>query len=272
MKNIDMHLHTTYSDGELTLIELLMRVRENQVSELAITDHDTIINMKNYMMFEKAYGVRIVPGIELNVDYPGMHILGYGIIDFELMENEITQMKKRNILVCIETIELLKKQGIDISCEEVLGTIKNGGIITKREIARYLVNKGYATTNLQVYEKFIGRTCKAYVPIEKLNYIEALHLIAKCGGVSVLAHPISIGREVDFDKLLPSMKDNGLIGIESITAHHTKDEKDFYSAIAKKFELIETAGSDFHRDSDGIPIGVCVEETFLDAFYNVIYK
>lgn len=270
MKIVDMHMHSTYSDGELKVSELLERARIAGVSELAITDHDTIINMKNYEQLANKHNVRIVPGIELNVDYPNMHILGYGIIDIDYIENEITEMKKRNVPVCIKTIELLKREGVDISYDEVMANVKPGALITKRNIARLLVKKGYAATNLEVYEKLMGKGCKAYVPIEKLNYLAALRLITKCGGIPVLAHPISIGRDVDFDKLIPPMKENGLVGIESMTARHTEEERKYYSSVAKKFNLIETAGSDFHRDSDGIPIGMHVEDTFLDKFYVAI--
>lgn len=272
MKTVDMHMHTTYSDGELELNELLERARRSGVTELAITDHDTIVNIKNYEVLAHMYGVRIVPGIELNVDYTNMHILGYGVLNFDFIESEITRLKERNVAVCLETIRLLTMQGISITIEELLSSMNPGAIITKRDIAKLLVKKGYASSNYEVYKNLMGKGCKAYVPIEKLNYIDALHLIVKCGGVPVLAHPISIGNEVDFDKLLPHMKENGLAGIESMTARHTESEKTFYSAIAKKFNLLETAGSDFHRDSDGILIGMNVEDTFLDNLYNAIAK
>lgn len=270
MKIIDMHIHSTYSDGELSVNELLTRAKKIGVTDMAITDHDTIVNVKNYKELASTYGIKIVSGIELNVDYPKMHILGYGILKIDDLERQIHEMKKRNVLVCIETIELLKKLNIDISYEKVKENMNDEEIITKRDIVKYLVKYGYVATNREAYANLIGKGCKAYVPLEKLNYLAALRLIAKCGGISVLAHPISIGRDVDFGKLIPEMKENGLVGIESNTARHNNEEKVYYGVIAKKFNLVETAGSDFHRDLDGIPIGISVRDDYLDKYYDLI--
>jgi predicted metal-dependent phosphoesterase TrpH len=145
-------------------------------------------------------------------------------------------------------------------------------IITKRDIARYLVSKGYANTNLEVYTNYIGRGMDAYIPIYKISMEEGLKLITNCGGIPVLAHPSTLDVNTDFDKLIPYMKENGLLGIETKTARHTKEQREFFGALAKKYNLIETAGSDFHRFSDGIMPGVIVSDDFLENFYSLLKR
>lgn len=269
MKKVDMHLHTTFSDGMLSLEELLHVACAEKIEEIAITDHDTIINIKNYGELAKRYEIKIIPGIELSVSVNGMHILGYGILNFDYIENYINNIKKENYLVCVETIELLQKNNIDISLEKV-EAIKVSETITKRDIARYLVNAGYAKTNYEVYQRYIGKNQYAYVPIHKITPEEALSLIINSGGVSVLAHPYTLDCDTDFDNLIPYMKEKGLLGIETNTIRHTTEQKKFFESIAKKYELFETAGTDFHRFADGIMPGVFVSDDFLDKFYELI--
>lgn len=269
MPKVDLHIHTKFSDGTLTLEEILWLASKRNVEEVAITDHDTIINLRNCKELENLYGVRVIPGVEIATDIKGMHILGYGIKNFEMVEEYLIKMKILNEDGAKKTIEILKNQGINISLQDVV-KVMTSDILTKRDIVRYMILSGYATTTLDVYKNFIGRGNNAYVPVYKNKTIDVLNLIINSGGIPVLAHPYTLDLNTNFDELIPQLISFGLKGIETNTVRHNEQQKVYFSKIAQKHLLIETAGTDFHHIEDGILIGVDVEQTFLDKFHSSI--
>ena len=269
MFKVDLHVHTKFSDGTHTVEEVLKLASNLNVREIAITDHDTIINIRNYKELESFYGIRIIPGVEIAANISGMHILGYGIHDFEMVESFLLGFKILNKEGAEKTVDILKNDGIDISIEKV-ETVMTSNIITKRDIVRYMIKRGYASNTLEVYKNFIGRGNKAYVPVHKIRLEDVLSLIEKSGGFSVLAHPYTLPDDTNFQTLIPYMKSYGLKGIEANTVRHTMEQKLYFEEIAKEYELIQTAGTDFHHASDGIMLGVEVEDRFLDGFHSFI--
>lgn len=267
MIKVDLHTHSKFSDGALTVSELLELAVKHHVREIAITDHETIINICNYKQLEKQYAIKIIPGIEVPTSMKGLHILGYGINNFEMMESFVNVFKSINKMSAEKTIEILQQEGIDISIKQV-EEMMTSSIITKRDIVQYMVLKGYAATTYEVYQKFIGRGNKAYVPVHKIPFEEVLTTIEECGGVSVIAHPHTLSKDTDWKTLIPYMKRYGLVGIETCTVRHTLEERHFFNEIAKKFNLFETAGTDFHNIIDGNMIGIEVEEDFLIEFHS----
>lgn len=266
---VDLHTHSRFSDGALTIPELLELAVKRHIQEIAVTDHETLINIYNYKELENTYGIKIIPGIEISTNMKGLHILGYGIKDFETMESFVNVFKTMNKLGTEKTIEILQNDGIDISTKQVEEVITSS-VITKRDIVQYMVFKGYASTTYEVYQNFIGRGNKAYVPVHKIPYEEALTIISECGGTSVIAHPYSLPSDTDFQILIPYMKRYGLAGIETCTTRHTLSEKYFFSNIAKKFGLFETAGTDFHNMLSGDMLGIEVENDFLNGFHRCL--
>ena len=267
MIKVDLHTHSKFSDGALSMNELLELAVKQHVREIAITDHETIINLHDYKHLEEQYAAKIIPGIEIPTTMKGLHILGYGIKNFEMMESFVNGFKAINQSGAEKTIEILQHDGIDISIEQV-AKMRVSSTITKRDIVQYMVQKGYATTTYEVYQNFIGRGNKAYVPVHKIPFEEVLTAIKECGGISVIAHPHSLSRETDFDILIPYMKRYGLIGMETQTARHTLEERLFFSEIAKKFKLCETAGTDFHNITDGNMPGIEVEDDFFNELHS----
>lgn len=267
MIKVDLHTHSSFSDGALTVNELLELAVKQHIREIAITDHETITNLRDYKQLENQYAIKIIPGIEIPTTVKGLHILGYGIKNFEMMESFVDGFKAINQFGAVRTIELLQHVGIDISIKQVT-EVMTSSIITKRDIAQYMVKKGYATTTYEVYQNFIGRGNKAYVPVHKIPFEEVLTTIGECGGISVIAHPHSLPHDTDFDALIPYMKRYGLIGMETQTVRHTLEERMYFSEIAKKFKLCETAGTDFHNTTDGIIPGFEVEDEFLNEFHS----
>lgn len=269
MKKIDLHIHTQYSDGIFTLEEILQRATALRLQELAITDHDTIINLQRYKELSLKYGIRIIPGIESATDIKGMHILGYGIQDFDGIETFMNHYRNLNKAGAEKTIELLKEDGVNISVEQV-EQIMTATIISKRDITRFMVKMGYATNTYEVYQNFIGNGHRAYVPVYKIPTEELLEIISTSGGIAVLAHPYTLKMDTNFDLLIPYLKNLGLKGIETQSNRHTSEQKEFFSKIAKKYDLVETAGSDFHHSDDGNDLGVEVEDDFLNNFHKFL--
>ena len=284
MKKIDLHVHTTYSDGALDIATLLNVVKRRKIKTVSITDHETIIGLTGYKEARKQYNLDIIPGIEMNVDYPGMHILGYGVEDFEKVENVFDSIKKENEQVVYDTIKLLQKNGVFISLEDVNLAAKNYHdsrkkvievnssifkynkkfILTKTDIARALVNLKYCRDIDDAYKKYIGSSCKNYIRTDKILTRDAIELISSCGGVCVLAHPMTANvKHTDLTSVCRKLKDYGLIGIEAYGARFNNKQTNSYLNIAKKLKLVVTAGSDFHRD--GQILGI-------DANPSIVYK
>lgn len=268
MLKVDLHVHTDFSDGNLPIGEVLKLASELDIQEISITDHDTIGNLRNYKELESKYKIRIIPGVEVTANISGMHILGYGVKDFDMVENYLYKLKIQNEEQNKETIRILQSEGIDISFEQVKA-IAISEIITHRDIVRYMVKRGYAHDSLETYKKFIGKGNKAYIPAYKASLEDVLQLIKNSGGISVLAHPYTLAMDTNFDTLIPYMKKYGLKGIEANTMRHTTEQKLYFKKIAKRYHLLETVGTDFHQSSTDT-MGVNVEDDFLNEFHEVI--
>lgn len=267
---VDLHTHTRYSDGNLTLDGILKLAKEQGLCEIAITDHDTIINLKNYSKLEDKYDIKIIPGIEIPTNIKKLHILGYGITKFDLVEDKLYKLKKYNENRNIETIEILKSDGIDISFSAVK-EIATSDVITYRDIVKYMYKKGYVSNPHDVYAKFIGKGTKAYVPSKELTIEEVLLLIKSGGGFSILAHPFTIGDNIDLEELIIYMKEFGLLGIEIYPPKLTYEQLTKYKNIVKKYDLIQTIGTDFHN-SNYDKLGFDVEDDSLEPFHSRVLK
>lgn len=264
MKKIDLHIHTTYSDGNLNLDEIFSLAVNKGIEELAITDHDTIINLKEYSYYEKKYKLKIIPGIEIPSNYKGIHLLGYGINNFDIIEETMYNLKKYNEKQNKLTIDVLAKMGIDIDFESVkINSTED--VVTYRDIVNYLVNNGYASNAFEVYNKYIGKGTVGYFPSRKLPIEKIINLISISGGITILAHPFTLDRGTNLDYLISSLKELGLSGIESISPKLSLEEKNYYMSLTKKYNLVNTAGSDFH-DYNIDNLGVEVEDNFLEKF------
>lgn len=301
MENIDLHIHTRFSDGELDLLELRDLIKKSGLKKVAITDHDTIIRLKKGRELFKNNGIDMIPGIEFNTAERNMHILGYGIDDFDKVESEINNIKCNNMDAYYETIRLLKDQGIKISAGEVQKVIieddkarlrcyvdemkaigildyslfddlQTSSIPDKRLIVKYLIEKGYVKSVLEAYEKYIGRGKSCYVPIDKFSQYEVIDLISKSGGVPVLAHPARLGySDQQVEATIKDLKECGLEGIEVYGTRMIPEKQLFYEELADKYDLIKTAGSDFHTKKEHLGVN-CGEEVWNRLVKKIEYK
>lgn len=268
MFKVDLHIHTNNSDGTLSIDDVLRLASKLNIQEISITDHDIIGHLKNYRHLEQIFNIRIIPGVEITADISKMHVLGYGIKDFDAVESFFEQLKVQNVEKNRQTIDILQGEGVDISFKNVM-SVSASDLMTHRDIARYLVMSGYAKDSLEAYKKFIGKGNNAYVPSSKYTFEEVIRIIRESGGIAVLAHPYMLPRYVDLEDLIPRMKKCGLTGLEVYTKRHSKTQKDKLHKIAQKYDLLETAGSDFHNPTVDI-MGIDVDNDFMKKIHKVI--
>lgn len=269
MELFDLHVHTRYSDGKYKINEVLEMAKNRGLTKISITDHDTIIKLKNYKELEQIYGIEILPGVEISTDTKKLHILGYGIKDIDHMEEVLMSYKIYNCSICLEVLELLQKHGYDITLEEIKENMQREGhdsLLDKREIVKVLIRKGYASNVKEAYDNIIGRNTKLYVPIAKMSAEDAIRLINECGGVAVIAHPgsLKLNSEELSHKVLELMT-YGLSGIEVVNGNTSLEDRLTYERIGDLLGLIKTYGSDFHDESRNLGL---LENA--DVWYDII--
>lgn len=243
-KYVDLHLHTTFSDGTDTYQELIAKARAAGLSAMSITDHDNV-DVYDYAYPEAAAaGIELIPGIEMSssIDGADVHILGYYIDtqNAELTEHIQNQKKRRNDRV-YQTVERLKEQGLNVDPEEIL-ELADGGTPGRPHVARVLVKHGLVSSFEEAFDKYLAHGRPAHIEGAKVGPAEVIGLIRRAGGIPVVAHAIYMRN----DTLIELFVHDGLMGIEVIHPAHLPDHVNHYSAIAQRLEILRTGGSDYH--------------------------
>ena len=250
MAVVDLHLHTTASDGRLTPTELINLVASKGLKAIAVTDHDSTEGLAEALEAAKAYPeLKVIPGIELSTDIPGdeIHILAYFINYHEQGVQETLQKFRVGRMGRAKgMVEKLREMGIDIEWQRVQ-EIAGDGTLGRPHIARAMVEKGYIAQPQEAFSKYIGRNGPAYVEREKLTPSEAVRLITGWGGVAVVAHPAEIG---DLSHTLEELKGVGLVGMEVYYAQYPPEKILELANIADKHGLLPCGGSDYHAVRD----------------------
>ena len=250
-KLIDMHMHTNYSDGELSPDELINLAIKNGIETMAITDHDTIEGIKTVNK-SKYPDIEIINGIELSakVEKGRMHILGYDIdLENKNLNKKMTELKDNSIDSLLSTMEQIKRDyGIRFNYEDIKEMINAHHNLNRVDLAKLCIKYGYADTVQDAFDKYlIAARDKIRQTITGLQYQDCIELILNSGGIPVLAHPKSL--ELSKKELLILLKDMincGLKGIEVYHSSHSKEEMDLYLEIAKEYNLLISGGSDYH--------------------------
>lgn len=249
---IDLHAHTTRSDGSLTPTELVKRAADKGLKAIAITDHDTSQGIEEALLAGEKYGIEVVPGVELSTKLDGrnVHIVGLYLDNDNQQYKDFIEMMKdsregRNLMV----IHKLSELGLDISLED-FPPIEEGVIITKGNIARVLIEKGYASNAAEAITKYLEKGCPAYVPRKHVSPERAVEVIHKAGGVAILAHFNQIFRK-DREKSYEYGKKVAAMGIDGIEVRYSEFDEELRSmaeSIADEYGLLKSGGSDFHGD------------------------
>ncbi len=284
---IDLHVHSTYSDGTFSTKELVDYAIKKGLSAFALTDHDCVSGLKEiteYAASLKEKGInapRVIPGIELSTDYNGseVHVVGL-FIDYEskafkdYIDNFVKSRLDRNLEMC----KKLSDAGFDVKYEDLLNEFP-GAVITRAHVANHMQRKGYVKSKQEAFERYIGNYGPYYVPRKLVTPKLAIELILKSGGVPILAHPILYHlSKNNLDKLVCELKQAGLMGIEAVySTYTTADERDIRK-LAEKYHLLLSGGSDFHgANKEKIDLGVgygklYVPDEFLEKIENANCK
>ena len=258
--DIDLHIHTTASDGSLTPSQVVRYAKEKGLKAIAITDHDTIHGNEEAIKEGIRAGIEVIPGVEISVDYsPGtMHMLGYFIATEDPILNEkLSLLQDSRADRNPKIIEKLNKLGISLTYDEVVQA-SGGGQVGRPHMAQVLVEKGYTKSIKEAFDKYLGKGAPAYLDKFRLGAAEAITMITDAGGLPVLAHPFTLSCKSsdELDALAKNLVHQGLRGIEVYYSEHDEKQTSSYKLLAKRYNLAITGGSDFHgKNIKGIDLG-----------------
>lgn len=252
MKYIDLHIHTTASDGSFPPAAVVSMAKDAGYAAIAITDHDNTRGLPEAMEAGTRLGVEVVSGIELSTDYHGVevHILGYYIDPganslSDLLETALLHRKERNERIC----GVLRAAGIDVTMEELYEKFP-GAVLGRPHIGQLMVEKGYVTDVKQAFREYMGKGARCYVPKVNMPMERAIDRILRAGGLPVLAHPYQyeLG-DAGLRTLIETAKDCGIVGMECFYSKYDGGQTDTLLALAAEYGLAPTGGSDFHGAS-----------------------
>ncbi|MGQ9509944.1 MAG: PHP domain-containing protein [Thermodesulfobacteriota bacterium] len=261
MGYIDLHIHTTASDGVMTPSEVVRYAKRKGLQAIAITDHDTINGVSEGLEEGSRIGFEVIPAIELSIEYvPGsMHLLGYFIeIDHPFLNEKLRELQKARAERNPRMIEKLNRLGIPITYEDVL-KVSGGGQVGRPHFAQVLVEKRYVGSYQEAFELYLKKGAPAYVDKFRLTSREAIHLINEAHGVAVLGHPNTLGLNgpMGLEKIIIQLMKEGLKGLEVYYPEHSPSEITQYKTLAERFGLVITGGTDYHGiEKNGLEIGI----------------
>jgi predicted metal-dependent phosphoesterase TrpH len=246
---IDLHTHTTESDGTLTPKELIEEARRVGLQALAITDHDTLAGYELAVPCAEPSGIELLCGVELSVKYRGgtIHLLAYFLKtppteQFRewLLWLQAGRRRRNEALV-----RKLCAAGMPITLQEVAA--RGGTLLARPHFAAVMLEKGYVKSRREAFEKYLDQSGSCYVPRDEPEFEEAVARIHASHGIAVLPHPARIGvRREYLERMVADMCALGLQGIEAYYSEHAPAEAAFFLSLARKFNIAATGGSDFH--------------------------
>ncbi|MGP1431716.1 MAG: PHP domain-containing protein [Treponema sp.] len=246
---IDLHTHSTVSDGTFSPAELAAEAHKTGLSLFALTDHDTVAGVAEAQQAGKELGIGVLPGIEISVTWqPGeLHLLGLGIDpENKTLQDLMTYAQGRRQERNIKIIERFNEAGIPIDLKKLAG-IAGGAVIGRPHFAKYLVQEKKAKNIQEAFQNYLGKGRPFYIEKECLTLAESIQAIKAAHGIPVLAHPMSL--YLSWGKLpetIAHFKEEGLIGLEAWHSGARYGECLRLEALAEELGLLVTAGSDFH--------------------------
>lgn len=274
---IDLHLHTTASDGEYNPKDVIKLAKENGVDTVAIADHDTVAGLEEAIEEGKKIGVEVISGVELNanVEKGKMHILGY-YMDYKDAEfvKAMESLKKDREDRNNEFIDEFHKQNVNITLEQVK-KYAIGSIIAKPHFARALYDNGYIKDIEEAYTNYFNVPPMKNIKRQSITPKQAIELIKNAGGIAVIAHPVTLKLDDnELDEKIKELKKYGLDGMECYNNIHTKEDIAKLKEIANKNNMLITAGSDFHGPitTPGVIIGRGKDDNIIADIPDMLEK
>ena len=267
---IDLHSHSSCSDGTLSPTELVNLAINTGLSAVALTDHDTVDGLPEAFQHaaalrdahpeDPAYDLELIPGIEFSTIYKGkdIHIVG---LYFDWQNEEfLSQVREfsdardnRNRKMCAR----LQADGIEVPYEDLINSFPAGTSITRANFARYMLDHGITYSMKEAFDRYIGDDCKYFVPREKITPAKAVQFLRQFHGIPILAHPLQYHfSAAELEELVSELTALGLMGIETVYNNHTPQDTADLTRLANKYGLLPSGGSDFHGENKpGLKLG-----------------
>lgn len=274
MKTVDLHVHSTRSDGTFSPAQLVDYAIEKELAAFALTDHDSVAGLDEAISYAESLRKsnpnvpEVIPGIEFSTEYQGrdIHIVGL-YIDYHSetfrahIDNFVSSRDLRNEKMCTM---LREGAGMDISYEKLQEAFPNS-VITRAHYAKYMLEHGYIKSLKEAFERYIGDHCPYYVPREKVTPSQAIGLILAVGGIPVLAHPTLYGMGHEhLNTLVAELKEAGLVALEAIYSTYTGADEREMRTLAARHGLAISGGSDFHgSNKPGLDLGIGYGKLFI---------
>lgn len=247
MDTIDLHTHSTFSDGTFTPLQLVKYAEEKGLKAFALTDHDTTEGIKEAKSIET--NVEVISGVEISTRYDKkeIHIVGLYVNENDAdLNKQLKYYREKRVTRNFEILEKLNSLGVDITIDDVKESC-TGDVISRAHIAKALVSKGFVGAYTEAFDRYLGDNKCAYVPRETLNYEESMELITKAGGVPVLAHPLLYKMsDTNLENMMVKLRQKGLKAVEVYYSTHSNSDTQHVMAMANRVGLIYSGGSDFH--------------------------
>ena len=252
---IDLHIHSTASDGSLTPADIIDHAQKLNLAAIAITDHDSVDGSKEALQIGIPPSLHFLTGVEISAAHPpffhgsgSFHILGYAIhLDNRDLNQALSKLQEARKNRNPEILKRLNKLGFRISLEEVNQEVGEGQL-GRPHIAYAMVKRGFVASINEAFDKYLGNAGPAYVDKDRIECEQAINIIRAAGGVPVLAHPalLNIDNDQNLDALLQNLVKIGLAGIEVYYPGHSPRQIRQYTELAEKYGLLMTGGTDFH--------------------------
>jgi len=260
---VDLHMHSTASDGSLPAAEVVQAAARAQLDAIALTDHDTLAGVPAATEAGETVGVRVVPGVELSAHDRGeVHMLGLHISRFEVMESRLAGFREGRRTRAERIVQRLQELGVPVTMEGVL-EYAGQGAIGRPHIARAIVSLARARDQREAFDRWLGFGRPAYVDKDHLPVRDAIALVHEAGGIAVLAHP---GAQATRARL-EALREVGLDGVEVRHPSHSAEDIARIGALAEHLGLLASGGSDWHGASEGTRTIGCmkVPRTWLET-------
>jgi predicted metal-dependent phosphoesterase TrpH len=245
---IDLHTHSTASDGARAPADVVRAAKAAGLSAIALTDHDTLAGLAEAREEGDRIGVRVVQGIELSAveGQSETHILGLHLSDVTEMEKQLVDLRQMRLNRAQRIVERLNALGIPIRLESVLKEA-DGGAIGRPHVARAMIAGGWAVDLREAFDKYLGNGRSAFVGKERLAMRDAIAMIHRARGLAILAHPAQSGTR----ERVASLVSEGLDGVEVLHPSHSWEDSQRLDALVNEFKLVRSGGSDWHGAVDG---------------------
>jgi len=252
---VDLHIHSTASDGLLTPSEVVRVALDRGLTTIALADHDTLGGVPEALAAASGTRLEVIPGVEINSEgsWGDLHFLGYGVDpDHPFLKQRLEAMREARLGRARQMVERLGELGLHLDWQEV-EALAGGESVGRPHVARALYNRGYVGSIQEAFDRYIANDGPAYVPRLRLTPAEVLEAIRRAGGVAVLAHPAHSGAT----HMIPELVPLGLQGLEVYYPHHSPRQVQMLRAMCRRYGLLATGGSDFHAPGheEGAPIG-----------------